>query len=367
MLPLVGDLAPAHRRAAALSVVVSGLTLGILIARVLSGVLTNYTSWRTIYWLSCGLQYLIFFLLWLFMPDYPSTNPGGLNYFKMMWSILVMLFEHPVLVQACLISFLTSATFTNFWTTLTFLLAGPPYHYSPLPIGLFGLIGIMGMFFSPIYARLITDKYVPWISVLVGDSMVLIGVVIGTYIGSFTIAGPIIQAIILDAGMLTAQIANRSTIYSLAPKGRNRVNTSFMLATFTGQLTGTAVGNHVYASGGWIKSGSVSVGFVCGAILFLCLRGPYEPGWIGWHGGHSMKKKNKTSADGMTSEQAHHTKGPEIPTDIEKAVEEMAAEEQGSEVRDKESIGSGIDKIDVGAVKSEGLEHARDPNVKIEV
>src|ERR1700761_2196447 len=111
MLPLVGDLAPPNRRAAALSIVVAGFTLGILIARVLSGTLANYTSWRSIYWMSCGLQYLIFILLWCFMPASPSTNPGGINYFKMLWSILQMLTKHAVLVQACLISFVTSATF----------------------------------------------------------------------------------------------------------------------------------------------------------------------------------------------------------------------------------------------------------------
>src|ERR1700712_919946 len=98
MVPLVGDLAPPHKRAMALSIVVSGLLLGILIARLLSGLLTQYTSWRTIYWFSFGVQYLIFFLLWLFMPDYPSTNPGGLNYFHMLFSILQMVVKHPVLV-----------------------------------------------------------------------------------------------------------------------------------------------------------------------------------------------------------------------------------------------------------------------------
>ncbi|KAF2432327.1 MFS general substrate transporter [Tothia fuscella] len=335
MLPLVGDLAPPHRRAAALSVVVSGMTLGILLARVLSGVLADYTSWRNNYWMACGLQYLIFFLLWLFMPDYPSTNPGGLNYFKMLWSILVMLTKFPVLIQSCILAFLTAATFTNFWTTLTFLLAGPPYNYPPLPIGLFGLIGILSMFFSPIYARLVMDKFVPWISVFVGETMVLVAVVIGTYTGQFTIAGPVIQAIVHDAGLITAAIANRSTIYSLAPKGRNRVNTAFMLATFCGQLTGTAAGNHVYASGGWIHSGSLSVGLIVGAFLFLFSRGPYESGWVGWRGGYSMKKKDKNSADGMTAEEAMHTKGVEkgktdaVPADIEKAVDEMAMEEDG--------------------------------------
>ena len=50
MLPLVGDLAPPKRRATSLSIVVSGLMLGILVARVLSGTMTNFVSWRAVYW-----------------------------------------------------------------------------------------------------------------------------------------------------------------------------------------------------------------------------------------------------------------------------------------------------------------------------
>jgi predicted MFS family arabinose efflux permease len=344
MLPLVGDLAPLHRRAAALSVVVAGLTLGILLARVLSGIVANYTSWRNIYWLSCGLQYLIFGLLWLFMPDYPSTNPEGINYFKFMWSILQIFLREPLLIQACVISYLVSATFTNFWTTLTFLLAGSPYNYDPLPIGLFGLIGIAGVAFSPIYGRLVTDKFHPWLSVLVGLSMVTIAVTVGTYTGTFTVAGPIIQALFHDAGMQTSQVANRSQIYSIAPRARNRINTAFMLFTFFGQLSGTAVGNKVYADGGWVHSGSVSVGFSGGAILILCLRGPWEKGWIGWHGGWSLKRERKDAtredieASGrVRASTVPDTSGGEgVPNDIEKALEEMAAEEPKPEPQDLE-------------------------------
>lgn len=148
MLPLVGDLAPPNRRAAALSVVVSGLMLGMLIARVLSGTMANFVTWRAVYWMAFGLQYLIFVLLWLFMPDYPATN-SGMNYFRILWDIVKMMFRHPVLVQACLAGLFCSAPFTSFWTTLTFLLAGEPYHYSSLTIGLFGLIGIAGTSISP--------------------------------------------------------------------------------------------------------------------------------------------------------------------------------------------------------------------------
>ncbi|KAJ4305101.1 hypothetical protein N0V90_000631 [Kalmusia sp. IMI 367209] len=304
MLPLVGDLAPPHRRAAALSVVVSGLQLGILVARVLSGTISNFVTWRAVYWMAFGMQYLIFILLWLFMPDYPATNTS-LNYFRLLWSIVQMLGRHAVLVQACLAGFCTSSTFTSFWTTLTFLLAGKPYFYDPLTIGLFGLIGIAAMFFGPVYARNVTDRFVPHMSVLFGLLCCLLGICFGTYLGTFTVAGPVLQAFLLDFGMQTAQIANRSSIYTIEPKRRNGVNTAFMVATFCGQLVGTAAGNHIYAAAGWIGSGSASVGLIGGAILVMLARGPWETRWLGWRGGWSFNKKDKTSADGKTAEVAN--------------------------------------------------------------
>ncbi|KAI4169219.1 MAG: hypothetical protein LQ348_007323, partial [Seirophora lacunosa] len=251
MLPLVGDLAPPDRRASALSIVASGLLLGMLLARLLSGIVTNYTSWRTIYWLAFALQYLIFALLWLFLPDYPSANPAGITYPRILYSILTIVFHHPLIVQACLIAFCTSTTFTSFWTTLTFLLSAPPYTYSTLIIGLFAVIGIFSMLFTPFYSRLVTDRFIPHLSVLVGLACALVGTIIGTYTGTATVAGPILQALLLDFGIQSAQVANRAAIYAILPTARNRVNTAYMISAFSGQLTGTAVGNHVYARGGW--------------------------------------------------------------------------------------------------------------------
>ena len=335
MLPLVGDLAPPHRRAAALSVVVSGFALGILVARLLSGIMTNFISWRYVYWMSTALQYIIFLMLWYFMPDYPAMNKG-LNYFKMLWSILVMLTKHPVLVQACIISFFTSCTFTSFWTVLTFLLAGEPYNFDPVIIGLFALVGIGTMIVVPFYARIIIDRFVPAFSVLLGLTWCLIGVCCGAYTGTFTIAGPIIQGWFSDFGMQTAQIANRSAIYTVEPKGRNRVNTAFMVFTFFGQLTGTAVGSHLYARGGWVVSQSFSVGCIGIAFLVTFARGPWEEGWFGWGGGWSIKKKDRTSADGKGGEARNPLRRlttKERAEDAEKARAEADRDlEQGSPV-----------------------------------
>lgn len=55
-LPLVAELSTPETRAFNLSIVSAGPTLGILIARILSGIVTNYTSWRNVYWLALGLQ-----------------------------------------------------------------------------------------------------------------------------------------------------------------------------------------------------------------------------------------------------------------------------------------------------------------------
>jgi len=347
MLPLVGDLAPPARRATAISIVVSGLLLGILVARVLSGILTEYISWRSIYWLSFGLQYLILILLWLFMPDYPVTNPGGLNYFSMLWSIVLMLLKYPVLVQSCIIGCLTTTIFTSYWTTLTFLLSSPPYSYSPLVIGCFAFIGIGALSLGPFYARAVIDRFVPLLSVIIGECMCLVGVIVGTYTGTFIIAGPIIQAFAIDLGLQSSQIANRSAIYAIEPKARNRVNTAFMVSVFCGQIIGTAVGNRLYAEGGWVASGSASVGFIYAALVVCFARAPWEKGWVGWRGGWGIRRRDMPPTTEPDEETAWPA-GFDVALDqIESGVQQKGPQAQAEELARAEEektdipIGSG--------------------------
>ncbi|KAB5536002.1 major facilitator superfamily transporter [Coniochaeta sp. 2T2.1] len=290
MLPLVGDLAPPQRRASSLAIVVSGMAMGMMIARLLSGIVANYTDWRNIYWFGLGTQYLIVVLLFFFMPDYPSKNPEGLNYFKMMYSVFYLLLTEPLLLQASIITYLNSAIFTSYWTTLSFLLSQPPYGYSSIVIGLFGLIGIVIIFLAPVYSRLILDKVVPLASAVVGLLIELVGVIIGTFLGTHNVAGPVLQAVAIDIGAQFCNIALRSSIYTLRTDARNRINTGYMLLSFCGQLTGTAVGNRLFAQGGWRFSGGCSIGFVGLALIIAFVRGPRETGWFGWGGGWRLRR-----------------------------------------------------------------------------
>jgi hypothetical protein len=175
---------------------------------------------------------------------------------------------------------------------MTFLLSSPPYEYTSTVIGLFSLIGLLGMVLGPFYAKYIIAPITPWSAVLIGAAINMTGVVIGTYAGETTVAGPIIEAFGLDVGMQFTQIANRVAIYSVEPTGRNRVNTAFMLMSFAGQLSGTAAGNKIYEQAGWRGNGSFGVGLIGFIFVLSFMRGPWEPGWIGWSGGFSIKRRN---------------------------------------------------------------------------
>ncbi|KAG6861283.1 hypothetical protein C0991_011680 [Blastosporella zonata] len=129
LLPLAADLAPPEGQSTAISVVLSGLLLGILIARVLAGIIAEYASWRIVYYLSVGVQYLVVIGSYLIIPDYPAKNKG-MTYWDILRSMAKFTVTEPLLIQGCLINIGSSACFTNFWVTLTFLLGDSPYNYS---------------------------------------------------------------------------------------------------------------------------------------------------------------------------------------------------------------------------------------------
>ncbi|KAG9091323.1 hypothetical protein FRC06_000610, partial [Ceratobasidium sp. 370] len=129
MIPLAANLTPPERRASAISIILSGLLLGILFVRVLSGIIAKFTSWCIIYWISTGLQFANVFAMWLFVPDYPAKKTG-LSYFEILYTMARYAVTEPALIQCCLIGFLSSTIFINFWVNLTSLLTDVPYHYS---------------------------------------------------------------------------------------------------------------------------------------------------------------------------------------------------------------------------------------------
>ncbi|CAK7210001.1 hypothetical protein SCUCBS95973_000643 [Sporothrix curviconia] len=335
MLPLVAELAPPKRRAMMISVVFAGLFTGLLFARIVSGIATQYTSWRTIYFIALGIQYALFVVLFCFLPDYPSVNPDGITYIHSLYTMILIALRQPLLIQTSLICFFISAAYVGFWTTLTFHLASTPFFLSTIDIGLFALIGMPPFFINPNLVHYLLKHFHAINASVVGLAIALVGIVIGTFVGTFSLAGPVIMGIFIDLGLILCQTACRTQLVPIEPRARNRVNTIFMVSGFFGMLMGTAVCNKLYAVGGWHYSGYAEIGLVVVALGLCFVRGPHETRWFGYRGGWRMKSSLdidgdetvNTAATAMTAEASpeHSSEGDEkqspltaSPSDLEK-------------------------------------------------
>lgn len=321
-----------------ISVVFGGLFTGVLVARILSAVVTQYAGgWRNIYFTALGIQYLLLVLIFFSFPDYPAANlprrrhlwrkKGTVtdqdsnnssstsfvtvltSYPSILLSIFTIPMRQPALVQTALGSFFGNAAFVSFWTTLTFLLADPngPYRLPTLTVGLFALVGLPPFILNPFISHRLVNRTTPIHAGLVGLLIMLVGVLVGTFTGTVSLAGPVIMGFLLDLGMILYQTASRTLLASVEPNASNRVNTVYMVATFCGLLMGTTVGNRLYAAGGWHYSGYGDLGFLAIAIGLLVARGPHETGWFGWGGGWGFGEKgspSSTSGSGESDEEA---------------------------------------------------------------
>ncbi|GAA6028418.1 hypothetical protein JCM8097_007021 [Rhodosporidiobolus ruineniae] len=289
LLPLVGDLAPANRRASALAIVLSGLLLGILAARVLAGLIAEKASVAALYYMAFGLQILILVLIWLLVPDYPAKNKH-LNYFQILGSMVKYMVTEPVLLQACLITLPASAIFTSFWVSSTFIMSDF-YGYNSLQIGLFALIGVVGVLAAPFIGRLI-DSLVSWVGVFIGLLILLASQAVFTAAAGVHIAALCIVILLLDIGQQLQQVSNSTRIFAINDAARARFSAVFIVWNFAGQLVGTAAGTRVYLQYGYRASGGLAMGFVGWMLFILFLRGPHCPTkqWIGWTGGWELRK-----------------------------------------------------------------------------
>lgn len=128
LIPFAADLASPRQREAAVSVLQSGIMLGILLARVAAGIIAYYFQWRVVYYVSIGVQLIVLCGIYLLVPDQSPKNPD-LTYLEIFYTMAKYIVTEPRLVQASLINVASVACWSSFWTTLTFFLGGPPYNY----------------------------------------------------------------------------------------------------------------------------------------------------------------------------------------------------------------------------------------------
>ena len=263
LVPMAASLSLDHERGRVVGTVMSGLLMGILLARTISGIIAQLSSWRVVYVAAAIMIVALSLLLWRQLPE--EAERPHVTYGTLLRSTVTFFMTESFLRVRALFGALAFCVFSIFWTTMAFLLSGAPYHYNDLTIGLFGLVGASGALcanFAGRWAdRCWTKQMTLVFSVLLPISFVPL------WIGRDNLAMLIVGIILLDIGVQGLQVTNQSLIYRLAPHARSRINSVYMVCYFVGGAVGSYVGSLVYEHAQW--AGVSVLGGVVGAAATL--------------------------------------------------------------------------------------------------
>ncbi len=246
-IPLAMHLASDEERGRVLGTILGGLLTGILLSRSLSGFVAEFLGWQSVYFISAGFMIIMAFLVWRYIPGEQPAFKG--SYWQLMRSLLQLFRGQSIIRESAWIGACLFGGISAFWATMAFFLEKPPFGYSLLLIGLFGIIGAGGALISPFIGK-ITDKMGPFKPMRWGILMMLAGYII-LFEGKWGIALVIAGIILIDMGLQCTHIPNLSRNYALLPEARTRLNTIYMTFFFIGGTLGSSIGSIAWNVSGW--------------------------------------------------------------------------------------------------------------------
>jgi len=247
LVPLASSLAPEHERGRVVGHVMSGLLVGILVARTASGLISELGGWRVVFAFSAALMLALSVVLRAALPQVRPTTT--LSYPSLLRSVLKLVAEQPTLRMRMLYGTLGMGQFSVLWTTIAFLLAGAPYRYGDATIGLFGLVGLAGALAAQAAGRLADRGHHHLSTGMFFAIMLASWALVAT--GKSSLGALIAGIALLDLGIQGAQITNQSVIYGLVPSARSRLTTAYMTSVFISAAISSAAASATYEAGGW--------------------------------------------------------------------------------------------------------------------
>jgi predicted MFS family arabinose efflux permease len=252
MVPYAAHLSPPEKRGQVVGSLMSGLMLGIMLSRPISGILTDLFSWHAVFYLSATLLSFVGIILFFFLPKRQPHNPN-LHYMKLLRSMIILPLQYSVLRRRSIYQSCMFAAFCLFWTATPLLLASPIFHLSQTGIALFALVGVAGAVFAPLSGKMADQGFTSLASALAfiagAISFLLTHFVpLGSHL---SLALLTIGAILLDAGVSANLVLGQRAIFSLPTELRGRLNSIYIATIFIGGSFGSFIGAWGYARGGW--------------------------------------------------------------------------------------------------------------------
>lgn len=261
-VPMAAQLSSDEGRGRAIGIVMSGLLIGILGSRVLSGLAGAQYGWRTVYYGGAVIMVALFILLKIKLPNMRPTYKG--TYVSLMKSLVYYFKSEPLLRLAALRGALSFAGLSAFWTTLVFLLEDS-FGYGSGVAGTFGLLGVAGALAATVVGKM--NNRVSKNRIIIFSALLMIISWVVFSISAHSILGLIIGAVLVDLGMQALHITNQNIIFSKNPDARNRVNTIYMVGFFIGGAFGTTLGALAWQHFGWTGVSTLGIALALTTLI----------------------------------------------------------------------------------------------------
>ena len=263
IVPASAALAPERSRGKTVGTVMTGLLVGILLSRVVSGVVAEYFGWRTMYMIAALAVLLITLTLWRVLPRFtPGTS---VSYPRLLLSLVHLWRHHQTLRRAALAQGLLSVAFSAFWSTLALMLSDR-FHLDSAVAGAFGLAGAAGAMAAPL-AGSFADRIGPARVTQAGAALVTISFALMFLLPLLPMPAQLALIVVctigFDLGVQATLVAHQTLVYGLAPEARSRLNALLFTVVFIGMATGAALGSLALAHWGW--NGVVALATIAGA------------------------------------------------------------------------------------------------------
>lgn len=262
IIPLSVHIAPPASKGRTLGFVTGGILLGILLSRAVSGNVTEWWGWRTMFLIAGGAM---FAMAGVFTKTLPRVEPTvSVSYGELIASLWSLLTMHRALRAAILIQASIFAAFLAFWANLALLFASESYQFGPSAAGLMALIGAAGVAVAPA-AGLLADRRSHRTVICIGAVLVVIAFALMIIVpGNLWVLAA--GVLVMDVGVQSSQVANQARVLALDAQAQSRLNTVFISTMLLGGAIGAALGGVAFSFFDW--RGTCAVGALA-AILAL--------------------------------------------------------------------------------------------------
>jgi len=248
LIAYAASAAAPHEQGQVVGTAQGGVFIGLLLARVFAGGVSDLAGWRGVYFCAALLMLGIAIPLWRRLPILPPAS-RTLSYPRLLASMLTLLRQEKVLQVRGMLALLMFAAFNIFWSALVLPLSAPPYNFSHTLIGAFGLAGVVGALAAARAGQWADRGYARRTSGLA--LLVLLLAWWPLSLMDVSLWALVMGIVLLDLGGQALHVTNQSLIFRTRPDAHSRLVGLYMMFYAVGSGLGAISTTVTYARFGW--------------------------------------------------------------------------------------------------------------------